>query len=81
MEATAVRGGGNLGDWIGVDPVVSDPAETSDTVDILATYARVADGTVYLAMKDGCEDGLGSHEKEDTIGNSILGNIPELAKR
>ena len=64
-----------------MDPVVNDPADTPDTVDILATYARVADGTVYLARENGRDDGLGSHEKEDTIGNSIPGNIPELAKR
>jgi hypothetical protein len=62
-----------------VNPVVNDPVDTPDTVDILATYARVADGTVYLAMENGCEDGFGSHEKEDTIGKPFLGifrNLP-----
>jgi hypothetical protein len=33
VEATAVTVDGNLGDWVGVNPVVNDPA---DTVDILA---------------------------------------------
>jgi hypothetical protein len=35
VEATAVTVDGNLGDWVGVNPVVNDPADTPDTVDIL----------------------------------------------
>ena len=35
VEATAVTVDGNLRDWVGVNPVVNDPADTPDTVDIL----------------------------------------------
>ena len=52
VEATAVAVDGNLADWAGVAPLVNDPADTPDTVDILALYARVADGSVYLALEN-----------------------------
>lgn len=52
VETTAVTLDGNLADWVGVNPIVNDPADMADTVDILALYARVADAKLYLAMRN-----------------------------
>ena len=52
VEATTVTVDGNLADWAGVPALINDPADSPETVDILALYARRANGQIYLAMEN-----------------------------